>query len=199
MNINYKALNEETFPCDEYTGMLFQNKLVELTKKMGGKIAEEPLCNARQNYASIILPCNPEDLTLQSFTISMTVEYYSPQKINGSIAVLHELGHLLDCQQHGGLQGMVTSNGYHNIEVEAWENAFKLSHKIGFRYFDEMYKIAMRCLYSYFGTEGIPEPHSIDDRFNYPENPISFSVAWERISMAHKRAKKAVNEILYAC
>ena len=82
MNINYKALKEEVFPCDEYTGMLFQNKLVELTKKMGGKMAKEPLQGTRQSYASIVLPCNPEDFTLQSFTISMTVEYYSPQKLN---------------------------------------------------------------------------------------------------------------------
>ena len=198
MEVNYKTEREKKIFCDEYTGMLLQNKLVELTKKMGGKIAKEPLWDLRQSYASIVLPCNIEDITEKSFTISMTIDYHSPQELNGSIAVLHELGHLLDCQQHGGLQGMVTSNGYHNMEVEAWENAFQLSHKIGFRYFDVMYREAVRCLYTYFGTEEIPEPHRIDDKFDYPEKPISWSVAWERISMAHKRAKKTVNEVLYA-
>lgn len=193
--MNYKAEAEQVFPCDRVTGMRLQNRVVVLAKKMGAKLSKRP-CNGFQN-GNINLPSMVDFLTEESFLIKLTVDYFTPEKLNGVITMLHELGHMEDCTECGGLTNMVHRKGYHNIEVVAWEKAFKLAQKVGFTDYPSMYQIALRSLYTYFRTEGVPERHYLDYRLGYRGELISWTEAHQRIDEAFKKAMNSHRELMY--
>jgi hypothetical protein len=196
--VDFKAQDEKVYEIEKMTGMLFQNRLMSLAGKLGAKIVSQPWWDGGSNNGSINLPDNETTINQKSFEIRMTPDGFRPTHLNGIMTVLHELGHMLDWKQHKGCRAMILDKGYHNIEVEAWENAFQLAHRIGFRDFDAMYEVAMRSLYSYFGTTGTPAPHRFDRHFRYMGQRVSWMEAQARIFNSYRKAKKTVAEVLHA-
>lgn len=188
VNVNYKT-DEEYFECPLNEGLYWKQEIELLTDELGAWIRKAPWEIPYLKNGCITLPNSKQEIgdNPNIYRILLTEDLHSHSVLNGFIATFHELGHLIDCKQHDeSVRNMVQEKGYHNIEVKAWEYAFKLAHKIDFPYFDELYEVSLKCLWSYFQTEGYPLHDEMDLEFEYIDKTVSWYEAVIRIDKAYE-------------
>lgn len=105
--------------------------------------------------------------------------------------IAHEMGHVIDYKQHKhSLRYLQKTKGTLEMEIVAWEHAFRLLRQIGWTDFEESEKFAVTCLKSYFLNKFHYQRQ--DKHFGFTgENP-TWKEAQERISIAHESAKSAI-------
>jgi hypothetical protein len=138
---------------------------------------------------------NVQDRTFQKtptvilgYIANLMDNYRSP------IILMHEIGHVIDYKQYShSLERYWREMGTLEMEIRAWEHAFRLARQVGFHDFQEMHDFAKECLHGYWhGTYW----RKADRGFGFQGTPPTWEEAQERLLTAQKQAEKAVALVL---
>lgn len=127
----------------------------------------------------------PVPIVIVGYIANLEDNYLQPN------IIAHEIGHVIDLKQHKhSLRYLQKTKGTLEMEVVAWEHAFRLLRQIGWTDFKETERFAIQCLKSYFSDKTCYIYK--DCHFGFTgENP-TWKEAQERISIAHESAKSAI-------
>jgi hypothetical protein len=192
--VNYKSASykvKRAIPAQE--GALLQNRIMQYINELGAVFSPVPMNDngvAQVRYGDA-------DYTDIPPTIACSRDFMDADNLNGLSAILHEIGHVIDYKKAGSsFREYIKSGGTHEIEIRAWEYAFQIANRFGFKEFDYMYEDALSSLWTYFGTEGTPLPNHRDRLCGYHGRRPNWTEAQERIYKAYKEAKEKRSKLL---
>lgn len=157
-----------------------------LIKKMealgcGYKFIEERNFNLHEKWTAHV--------TVDDFTFDrkprIEIGYEIDKKDNLLLTpvVLHELGHVVDYKEYNSMENYWRHYGTLDMEVRAWENAFKLAQELSFPHIKEMLKLAVYCVGHYYSNyESFGK--KADERYRFKGESPSRSQAMERVYQA---------------
>lgn len=181
-------MTEKIYYTDETRKVkLWQNKLMSMSKEHDFELK---VC-LTELKASVRFWNGKEFRPL----IEINDVYQLSNNLNGVMAVMHEIGHVIDLNRFGHHTRTVFAEfGLLEFEVRAWEHSFKIARKIGFNEFNILKEYSLYCLRTYY--DDLIDVKLMSLKHGFKGKHPSWEEAVERINQAHKQAIKAFKSAL---
>jgi len=135
--------------------------------------------NAAMNVKDLDFQKRP--VVIMGYIPNLEDNYLSP------LILAHEIGHCIDLKQHKhSLAYLRKSRGIIDMEIVAWEHAFRMLRAIGWTDFEQAHEFAMSCLRTYFDS-----PRH-DKRYKFEGTHPTWLECMDRMEAARKDAEKAI-------
>lgn len=170
--------------------------IVTLAKKMDKLEVDYVIATRPRNFEEDSRACMRvyDNHSQKRPEVFLGYQYAKFDNLYGVITLMHEIGHTIDYKKcSNSMFKYYRTYGTIEMEIRAWENAFRIAREVGFTDYDSMLEFGKACLGTYFDSlESRPSGKLRNDVVcNFmgvsPKRPEGM----ERLETAHKEAKRA--------